>query len=160
MVHISYIGKNGGQNGELEAAKTEALQIQNELNRVKLQKLRGTLVEHKEVEYVVAHALTVLREEIMRLPNLVSAELRGIDASMAFGIRTRVDARVRRALEELAGTLCRAVEVKDFFAELDADDETEEQKDAREQKRDLANRKRREKRAAKSLRPRNRNDQL
>jgi hypothetical protein len=76
--------------------------------------------------------------------------LRGLEYARVHSVRVRVDESVRRSLEELAETVCQAVEAKDFFAELDAEAETDEQKDARERKRTAANAKRREKRNAKT----------
>ena len=148
MAHVSYIGRNGGGNGDLEAAKTEALQLANELTRAKLRKLQGELVEKREVTFVLGHALATLREQILRVPQLVAAELRGLEHIQAHTIRMRVDESIRRSLNETAETLCQAVNAKDFFAALDADNvaETAEAKDARERKRDAANAKRRAKR--------------
>jgi hypothetical protein len=150
---VAYIGRNGSGNTDLEAAKTEALQLANEVTRAKLRKLHGDLVERKEVQYVIAHALTTLRERILHVPQIVSADLRGLEHAQVHAIRMRVDESVRRWLEELAETLARAVHGEDFFAAMDADNnaETDAAKDARERKRDLANAKRRAKRnAAKS----------
>ena len=76
MAHISYIGRNGGQNADLEAAKTEALQFANELTLAKLDKLRGTVVEKRVVEFVLGHALVTLREQILRLRLGVSVHKR------------------------------------------------------------------------------------
>jgi hypothetical protein len=150
MAALEYHGKNG--NPALDYEKIESLRIQNEISRTKLGKLQGELVSKREVSFVVAYALTTLREHILRVPQLVSADLRGLDLVMVHGIRMRVDESVRRWLEELAETLCQAVNAKDFFVELERDDdavETESQKEARERKKDAANAKRREKWQAK-----------
>jgi hypothetical protein len=83
------------------------------------------------------------------LPLLISAELRatGIDHVIVHGVRMRVDARIRRALEELAESLPLAVSAPDFLARMNGDDAviTDAAKIAAERKRDLANQKRREK---------------
>ena len=68
MAHIQYIGKNGGSNTDLEAAKTEALQLANELTRAKIAKMNGTVVGKREVEFVLGYVLTTMREQILRLP--------------------------------------------------------------------------------------------
>jgi hypothetical protein len=153
MAHISYIGRNGGQNADLEAAKTEALQLANELTRAKLDKLRGTVVEKRVVEFVLGQALMTLREQILRLPNLVAAELRGFDHIKVHAIRVRIDDAVRRSLDELGETLAKAVAADDFLAGLPDDDESvdesDEMKAASERKRNAANATRREKRPGK-----------
>ena len=102
----------------------------------------------REVEVVLSFGLTTLREHILRLPNLVAAELRMIDSTIVRGIRHRIDERVHQWLEEMAETLPKAISAPDFFAALNEDDETDEQKAERERKRDLANAKRRQKYAA------------
>ena len=154
MAHVSYIGRNGGANAELEAAKTEALQIANELARAKLDKLRGTVVERKIVEFVLGHVLATLREQILRLPMFVAADLRGsgLEHNQIHGIRMRINDAVRRSLSESAETLGKAVEADDFLVGFNGDDsvvQSAEQKDARERKRTVTNAKRREKRNAK-----------
>ena len=77
MAHVSYIGRNGGGNAELEAAKTEALQLQNELTRVKLLKLQGGLVEKRQVVFLLGNSLTVLRGRLLALPEQLAARLKG-----------------------------------------------------------------------------------
>jgi hypothetical protein len=52
----------------MEEAKTEALKLQNELSRVKLEKLRGDLLEKREVIFLVEHTLVVLRQRILGCP--------------------------------------------------------------------------------------------
>jgi hypothetical protein len=67
---------------------------------------------------------------------------------MVHGIRQRVDARIRRALEELAESLALAVSAEDFLDRMNGDDATgvtDAMKAAAERKRDAANAKRREK---------------
>ncbi len=150
MAHIQYIGKNGGQNGDLEAAKTEALQLANEVTRTKLARLRGDVVGRKEIQFTIGFALARCREDILRLPNLVAAELRGFDRDVVYGVRQRVDARIRRVLEGLAESLALAVSTPDFLAKMNGDDVviTDAAKIAADRKRDHANAKRRAKYAA------------
>jgi hypothetical protein len=126
MPNVNYVGvgHKGGGNGDLEAAKTEALQLANAITRAKLERLRGDVVGRKEIQFTIGFALTRLRENVLRLPNLVSAELRGsgIDHVIVHGVRLRVDARIRRALEELAEALASAVSAEDFLARMNGDD--------------------------------------
>jgi hypothetical protein len=153
--NVNYVGvgHKGGGNGDLEAAKTEALQLANEITRAKLERLRGDVVGRKEIQFTVGFALARLREEIMRVPNLVSAELRasGIDHVIVHGVRMRVDQRIRRALEELSESLALAVSAEDFLVRMDSDDAViaDATKEAADRKRDAANAKRRAKYAAK-----------
>ena len=44
MSNVTYLGGRNGQSPELEKQKAEALKIQNEMNRLKLAKLRGELL--------------------------------------------------------------------------------------------------------------------
>jgi hypothetical protein len=145
MAHISYIGRNGGSNTDLEAAKTEALQLANELTRAKIAKMNGAVVEKREVAFVINFALTTTRERILRIPQMVANELRGFEHAKVHAIRMRIDSAIRRDLEVLAETLAKAVEADDFFADLIAEEKTAEQKAERERKRDIVNAKRRAK---------------
>jgi hypothetical protein len=150
VAHVSYIGKNGGQNAELEKAKTEALQLQNELTRAKLQKLRGDVLDRKMVTFAIENSWALLRERIMQLPVIVAGELRDLGYERNT-VRLRVEAAINRFLTEVAESLERITNSDDFLAGFDGDDtvaETEEQKDARERKKDAVNKKRREKRNA------------
>jgi hypothetical protein len=148
VAHIQYIGKNGGQNADLEREKTEALRLSNEVQRTKLAKLNGDVVGRKEIQFTVGFALARLRENILRLPNLVSAELRGLDRAVVHGVRMRVDQRIRRVLEELGESLALAVSAPDFIDRMNGDAETDVAKAAAERKRSVANARRREKYAA------------
>jgi hypothetical protein len=63
----------------------------------------------------------------------------------------RIDWAINRFLVEVADSLERITSAEDFLAGFDGDDtvaETDEQKDARERKKDAVNKKRREKRNA------------
>ncbi len=154
MPNVNYVGvgRNNGGNGDLERAKTEALRLQNEITRAKLAKMRGDVVGRKEIQFTIGFALARCREDILRIPNLVAVELRGLDdRAVVHGIRQRVDQRIRRVLEELAESLALAVSAEDFLAKMNGDDAViaDAAKAARERKRDLANQRRREKYAAK-----------
>ena len=85
MASVTYLGKNGGSNAEFEAAKVEALAIQNELNRLKLEKLRAALIERDQVELVIADALVILRERILSLPRQLVGLLRGMEHAKLHG---------------------------------------------------------------------------
>jgi len=109
--NVSYLGVGGGKNGSnpaMEEAKTEALKLQNELSRVKLEKLRGDLLERREVIFVVEHTLVVLRQRILGLPALVCAELRELDHNQLYAIRRKVEGVVDDALTQAADTLVQA----------------------------------------------------
>jgi hypothetical protein len=148
--NVNYVGvgKNGGGNSDLEQAKTEALQLANELTRAKLARLQGTLVERRVVQFVLSHVLATLREKFLQLPRLVASGLRGIDPNVVHNVSVRTDEVVRRSLEEASETLCKAVRAEDFLAAMNDDDfvvvESDAQKDSRERKKDAANEKRRE----------------
>ena len=146
MSNVHYHGKNG--NPAIDREKVENLRLANEIQRAKLGRLSGELVSKREVQFTVGFALTALRENILRLPNLVSSELRGFDRAVVHSIRQRVDQRIRRSLEELAESLALAVSAEDFLDRMNGDAETDAAKAARDRKRDLANAKRREKYAA------------
>jgi hypothetical protein len=146
VAHIQYIGKNGGSNGDLEAAKTEALQLANEITRAKLAKMRGDVLDRKMVVFGIESSWAILRERIMTLPMLVAGELRDLGYDR-HTVRLRVESAIHRFLNEVADHLERVTSSPDFFAGLDDDAvaETNEQKIARDRKRDAANKKRRAK---------------
>ena len=153
MPNVNYVGvgRHNGGNGNLEREKTEALRLSNEITRAKLARLRGDVVGRKEIQFTIGFALARCREDILRIPNLVAVELRGIDdRTMVHSIRERVNARIRRVLEELAETLALAVSAPDFLDRMNGDDAViaDAAKIAAERKRDAANAKRRAKYAA------------
>jgi hypothetical protein len=150
VANVSYIGRNGGQNAELEREKTEALRLSNEVMRAKLAKMRGDVVDRRMVTFGIESSWALLRERIMQSPTLVAAELRdlGLDRH---SVKLRIDDAIRRFLCEVSENLQRITSSEDFFAKFfdESVAETAEQKAARERKRDAANAKRRQKRAAK-----------
>jgi hypothetical protein len=149
MAFISYVGRNGGSNAELEAQKVESLRLANRTARAKLQKLEGELVEKREVKLVIDHALTAMREHVLRLPFLICTELRELPHNQLHAIRLRVEKEVHRTLDELAETLVQAVNAPAFFAALDAEEGVVVDEDARARKKAAVNTKRRQKRASK-----------
>jgi hypothetical protein len=151
MPNVNYVGvgrPNGG-NGDLEREKTEALRLSNEITRAKLAKMRGDVLDRKMVVFAVESSWTLLRERVMTLPTVVAAELRDLGYDR-HTVRLRVDAAIRRFLNEVAEHLEHATSAEDFLAGFDDEAETKsaEQKAAAERKKDAANAKRREKRNA------------
>ena len=135
----------------MEEAKTEALKLQNELSRVNLEKLRGDLLERREVIFVVEHTLVVLRQRILGLPALVCAELRELDHNQLYAIRRKVEGVVDDALTQAADTLVQAVQPGGFIARMNAEEDRpviEDTIDARDRKRAAVNARRRAKRRA------------
>jgi hypothetical protein len=147
--NVSYLGVGGGKNGSnpaMEEAKTEALKLQNELSRVKLEKLRGDLLEKREVIFLVEHTLVVLRQRILGLPALVCAELRELDHNQLYAVRRKVEGVVDDALTQAADTLVQAVQPGGFIARMNAEEDgpvIEDTIDARDCKRAAVNAKRR-----------------
>jgi hypothetical protein len=156
--NVSYIGvsgKNGGgQNSELEEHKVEALRLQNELTRVRLEKLRGDVVDLREIQFVFSNTLTILREQILRLPQIVLTEVHSLSPVELHNVRMSLERRVDQFLLELADNLQKGVNPSAYLAELMSDDEkSEEQKAADVRKKAQANAKRREKRQARQRKP-------
>ena len=58
MGNVTYLGGRNGQNPQLEKAKAEALELQNRLTRLKVEKLEGTLVEKSKVREFLAIRLS------------------------------------------------------------------------------------------------------
>ena len=123
MASVTYLGKNGGSNAEFEAAKVEALAIQNELNRLKLEKLRAALIERDQVELVIADALVILRERILSLPRQLVGLLRGMEHAKLHAIRMDLEQTVRRFLCELIIALERAPNPQEALKALMEDDD-------------------------------------
>ena len=124
MANVTYLGGKNGQNPELEAAKAEALQIQNELNRLKLEKLKGALIERDKVKFLVADAMVILRSRILDLPRQIIAQLRsfGLDHEQLHGIRMRLEEAARRFLCETIVALERAPNPEEAIKSLMNDD--------------------------------------
>jgi hypothetical protein len=154
--NVTYLGGKNGQNPELEAAKAEALRIQNALNRFKLEKLQGTMVEKAKVQLLVGNSMIVLRTRLLELPRQLIAQLRGLDIEHAqlHGVKMRLEETVAKFLGETALALEQAANPQAAIDALDGDDDGPEEDDraktARELKREAFNARRREKRAAKS----------
>lgn len=146
MAKLAYHGKNG--DPVLDRERIENLRLQNEINRSKLRKLNGDVVDKREVTFMLEQTLALLRTQILTVPQLVSAELRGsLDNTQAHAIRMRVEKAIHGFLEQLAENMERAIRSDEFIAELERnlagnghDD------DLAKFKQDLAKRKRTEKR--------------
>jgi hypothetical protein len=112
MANLHYVPANGKvpEPTLWEQRKADGQEIQNEILRTRLKKLRGELVERREVEFVIGMAMAALREQILRLPLLVAAELRELSSDRVFAIRTRIEHGVHNFLEEASETLCKAVD--------------------------------------------------
>jgi hypothetical protein len=108
---------------------------------------RAALIERREVKFVIEHALTVLRTQVLRLPFLIWTELQEFDHNQRHAIRLRVEKEVDGALKSMAETLVQAINAADAFAQL-ADEGVVADEDARARKQAAINTKRREKYAA------------
>jgi hypothetical protein len=154
MGNVTYLGGRNGQNPALERAKATALELQNELNRLKLEKLKGNLVEKDKVKFLIGNSLVVLRARILEeLPRQLTAQLRGhIEHAHLHGIRMKIEETARKWLHETASALEQSADPQKAIDALDKDNETVEDErveTARELKRETLNRRRREKRRAK-----------
>jgi hypothetical protein len=154
VAFITYHGKPG-QNGELEKQKALALELQNRLTRLKVEKLEGQLVAKREVEFLVGNASAVFRRKVLDLPTRLVADLRsfGLDNSRLHDIRARLGESVHRFLYELIGELEAAVDPDAALARLNEDDpevEDNRAQTARELKHEALNERRRKKRAARA----------
>jgi hypothetical protein len=92
----------------------------------------------------------LLRTQILTIPQLVSAELRGLDNTQAHAIRMRVERSIHGFLEQLSVNMERALSSSEFIAELERERSPDDNaKDAAQLKQALAKKKRTEKRHAK-----------
>jgi hypothetical protein len=151
MAHITYHGGNG-HNPEIEREKVESLKLANAIQRAKLEKLKGDVIDRREVEFVISSALVTLRTKILQLPKLIAADLQGrLEHAQLHAIKLRVEGQVDRALNELADDLEKSVNPKAFLDELTGEDtaEDEQAKDALIRKKTAAKAKRTAKRNAK-----------
>jgi hypothetical protein len=82
----------------------------------------GDLLDRPEVEFLLGNALTVLRGQILRLPLLVVAELRGEDCNKVHAIRLRIEHALDSFLEEAAANLEKAADPRGIAA-LEAEEE-------------------------------------
>lgn len=148
MARIRYTGANGEEPPltELEKEKLKGQQLANEIAQTKLRRLRHDLLEKREVRFVVETMAVVLRQELMRLPSLVLAELRGmrLGHEQLFAIRMSADKTVRGALEKASVTLERALNPREAIAELVGEEgPSQKEIDAAARKKARANAKRR-----------------
>jgi hypothetical protein len=156
VARIHYIGKNGVPPAptELELKKIEAAETQNALNRAKLERMRGELIPRREVEFVSASAVVILRQQLLTLPSRLVSELRPHLASenLLFTVQRCVDGLVRGWLGETTDLLMKTPVAAKAILEMEAresgvDPEAETKKsESAVRKRDAANAKRREKR--------------
>jgi hypothetical protein len=160
VARIHYIGKNGVPPAptELELKKIELAETQNALNRTKLDKLRGELVPRREVEFLCASAVIILRQQLLSLPSRLVSELRPhlADAQL-FSVQRCADQCVRSWLGETVDLLMQGPRAAKAIAEMEeaenggADPEAKAKRtEAEVRKRDEANARRREKRKAKT----------
>ena len=148
MAQVHYVGKNG--NRELDRERIENLRLANEIQRVKLQRLGGDMVSKREVTFALGHMLLLLRTQILTIPALVSAEMRGIlDPVKAHDVRQRVERSVHGFLTQLAEHMEAAMNSEEFFEKLEAELAGRKDEDTEKLKRDLAKQKRTAKRHAK-----------
>jgi hypothetical protein len=138
VAHISYIGKPG-QNGELEKAKTEALELQNRLTRLKVEKLEGQLVEKSKVQFLIGNSCVIFRNKLLDLPKQLAADLRsfGLDNAQLHGLRRRLEEAVHRFLHDLIGELEAAVDPDAALAKLNENDHSEGEDDREQTAREL-----------------------
>jgi hypothetical protein len=147
MAQVHYVGKNG--NRELDRERIENLRLANEIQRVKLQRLGGDMVSKREVTFALGHMLLLLRTQILTIPALVSAEMRGIlDPVKAHDVRQRVERSVHGFLTQLAENMEATINSEEFIEKLEASLSGKTDEDAAQLKHDFAKRRRTEKRNA------------
>ena len=152
MAQVHYVGKNG--NRELDRERIEGLRLSNEIQRVKLQRLGGDMVDKREVTFALSHMLLLLRSQILTVPQLVASELRDLDTQAQHRVRMRVEDAIHGFLEQLAENMERTINSEEFIAELERnltgngkkDDDTEKLR------KDLAKKRRTAKRHEKATR--------
>jgi hypothetical protein len=122
MARIRYVSANGEEPPltELELEKLKGQQIANAISQTKLRQIQRDLLEKREVKFVVDTKLVVLRQELMRAPSQAIVDLRSLHLSheQLFSIRTSMDKTVRAALNTATDTLERALNPREFIAEL------------------------------------------
>jgi hypothetical protein len=152
MATIRYVGRDGQapKPSALERKKETHQEILNEISSLRLKKLRGELVDKREVDFVVSTAIITLRAQLLRLPLLVVSELRELSHDQLHGIRMRTERAVHAFLEEACAALSKAVDPRSAIAELEENESNGEvsraKQDALARKRSVANQKRRAKR--------------
>jgi hypothetical protein len=149
MATLTYVPKNG--DPLLDAEKIESLRLSNAIQRAKLSRIDGELISKREVTFMLGHTLVFLRTQILTIPQLVSAELRGaLDNTQAHAIRMRVEDAVHRFLTQLSENMENTINSEAFLAKLEAELNGKSDEDAAKLKRDLAKRRRTAKRHAKA----------
>jgi hypothetical protein len=144
MAKLIYHGKNG--DPALDAEKIESLRIQNALAKAKLARIEGSIVDKRKVVFMLEYSLTLLRTQILTIPQLVSAELRGLDNAQAHAVRMRVEKSIYSFLEQLSLNMERAHRSDEFIAELEQElSGNGHGDDSAQLKRDRVNAKRRSK---------------
>lgn len=148
MAKLIYHGKDG--NPAIDLERIESLRLANAIQRAKLARLDGEVVSKRQVTFMLAYSLTLLRTQILTIPQLVSAELRGLDNAQAHAIRTRVEKPIYGFLEQLSLNMERAHRTDEFIAAVERElSNGENSNDTAQLKRDLAKKKRTAKRHAK-----------
>ena len=146
MAQLHYHGKNG--NPAIDAEKIENLRLANAIAKAKLQKLEGDLVSKRQVVFMLEYSLTLLRSQILTIPQLVASELRDLSGPQAHRVRIRVEDAVHHFLTQLAENMENAMHGEEFLAKLEASLAGKTDEDAAELKHDIG----KEKRTAKGTR--------
>jgi hypothetical protein len=152
VAKLVYHGKNG--NPAIDLERIESLRLANAIARSKLARIDGEVVSKRQVTFMLGYTLTLLRTQILTIPQLVSAELRALDnAQAAHSIRMRVEKSIYGFLEQLSVNMERAHRSDEFIAAVERElSGVENSKDTAELKQDLAKKRRTAKRHAKQRR--------
>jgi hypothetical protein len=151
MSRVHYVGANGEEPPltELEKEKLKGQQLANDISQTKLKRLRGDLLERREVAFVIDTMAVVLRQELMRAPSLAvrEPELRSLSHEQLHAIRMSVDKTVRSVLNKASETLGKALSPREAIAEMVGDEQASQKEiDAAARKKARTNAKRRERR--------------
>jgi hypothetical protein len=147
MAQLHYHGKNG--DPALDAERIEGLRLQNSIARTKLAKLEGSAVDKRRVTFMLSHSLTLLRSQVLTVPQLVASELRDLDTQAQHRVRMRVEDAIRRFLEQLSEGMENAMNSEKFFDKFEAELAGKKDDDAMKLKRDVEKARRTQKRHAK-----------
>jgi hypothetical protein len=146
---LTYVPKDG--NPAFDAERIEGLRLQNAITRAKLSRIDGEVVSKREVTFALSHMLLLLRTQILTIPALVSAEMRGIlDPAKAHDVRQRVERSIHGFLEQLAEGMETAMHGEEFLAKLEASLAGKKDEDTEKLRRDLAKKRRTAKRHEKA----------
>jgi hypothetical protein len=122
MARIRYTGANGEEPPltELEQEKLQGQRITNRISETRLKRLRGDVLEKREVVFVISNAMVILRQALMRLPALVvrAQELRDLTHEQRHAIRMSLDKAIRTALGEASEALGKAGNPREAIAEI------------------------------------------